>query len=213
MPRNKHPEITEQRILDTAYKLFVEKGWENTTIQDIINDLGDLTRGAFYHHFKSKEDIIDAVTTRIFTNDNPFEFVEKDISSNGLDKMKKVMTLFLTNEDNIALLKNLPPTVRESPQLIAKQVDDCKTILAPYFEQLIVSGIEDGSINVKYPKQVAEMFSYLITLWASPKYLCKDEREFTDTIDALSITLVGVGLPLIDENMKALCIEMFRKII
>lgn len=213
MPRNKHPEITEQRILDAAYKLFVEKGWENTTIQDIINDLGDLTRGAFYHHFKSKEDIIDAVTTRIFTNDNPFEFVEKDISSNGLDKMKKVMTLFLTNEDNIALLKKLPPTVRESPQLIAKQVDDCKTILAPYFEQLIVSGIEDGSINVKYPKQVAEMFSYLITLWASPKYLCKDEREFTDTIDALSITLVGVGLPLIDENMKALCIEMFRKII
>lgn len=213
MPRNKHPEITEQRILDAAYKLFVEKGWENTTIQDIINDLGDLTRGAFYHHFKSKEDIIDAVTTRIFTNDNPFEFVEKDISSNGLDKMKKVMTLFLTNEDNIALLKKLPPTVRESPQLIAKQVDDCKTILAPYFEQLIVSGIEDGSINVKYPKQVAEMFSYLITLWASPKYLCKDEREFTDTIDALSITLVGVGLPLIDKNMKALCIEMFRKII
>lgn len=212
MARNKHPEITEQRILDSAYKLFVEKGWENTTIQDIINDLGDLTRGAFYHHFKSKEDIIDAVTTRIFTNDNPFEFVEKDTYCSGLDKMKKIMTLFLTNESNIALLKKLPPTVRESPQLIAKQVDDCKIILAPYFEELIICGVEDGSINVKYPKQVAEIFSYLITLWASPKYLCKDEQEFTDTIDALSITLVGVGLPLIDEHMRALCISMFQRI-
>ena len=125
MARNKYPEITEQRILDSAYKLFVEKGWDNTTIQDIIDDLGDLTRGAFYHHFKSKEDIIDAVTSRIFANDNPFEIVEKDYSANGLDKLKKVLVILLTNENNIELVKKLPPTVRDSPQLIAKQVDEC----------------------------------------------------------------------------------------
>lgn len=40
LPRNKYPEITVKRILDTATKLFVEKGWEETTIQDIVDDLG-----------------------------------------------------------------------------------------------------------------------------------------------------------------------------
>lgn len=212
MARNKHPEVTEQRILDSAYKLFVEKGWENTTIQDIIDDLGNLTRGAFYHHFKSKEDIIDAVTSRIFTSDNPFEIVEEDSSTNGLDKLKKVMGLFLTNENNIELLKKLPPTVRDSPQLIAKQVDECKTVLAPYFEKLIVDGVNDGSINVEYPKQIAEMFSYLITLWVSPQYANPDETEFINVIDAFSNVLMGIGLPLIDEEIRALCIHIFRRI-
>ena len=56
MARNKYPEITEARILDTATKLFLANGWEQTTIQDIVDELGDMTRGAFYHHFKSKAD-------------------------------------------------------------------------------------------------------------------------------------------------------------
>lgn len=47
MARNKYPEITEQRILDASLKLFLEKGYEHTTIQDIIDELGDLTKG-FY---------------------------------------------------------------------------------------------------------------------------------------------------------------------
>ena len=45
MARNKYPEITEQRILDASLKLFLEKGYEHTTIQDIIDELGDLTKG------------------------------------------------------------------------------------------------------------------------------------------------------------------------
>lgn len=212
MARNKYPEITEQRILDSAYKLFVEKGWESTTIQDIIDDLGDLTRGAFYHHFKSKEDIIDAVTSRIFTSDNPFEIVEKDRLTNGLDKIKKVLVLFMTNENNIELIRKLPPTVRDSPQLIAKQVAECKTILAPYFQKLIEDGVNDGSVNVAHPKQIAEIFSYLITLWISPKFANTEETEFIDVIDAFSTILTGIGLPLIDEEVRALSIQSFRRI-
>ena len=61
MARNKYPEETVARILDVSLKLFLEKGYENTTIQDIIDALGNLSKGAIYHHFKSKEDILEAV--------------------------------------------------------------------------------------------------------------------------------------------------------
>ena len=47
MARNKYPEITEARILDTATKLFLEKGWEETTVQDIVDELGDITAVPF----------------------------------------------------------------------------------------------------------------------------------------------------------------------
>ena len=50
MARNKYPEVTVERILDAAQRLFLEKGYDNTTIQDIVDELGGLTKGAVYHH-------------------------------------------------------------------------------------------------------------------------------------------------------------------
>ena len=47
LPRNKYPEETVQKILDASLKLFLEKGYEETTVLDIISEMGGLTRGAF----------------------------------------------------------------------------------------------------------------------------------------------------------------------
>lgn len=66
MSRNKYPEETVNLILDVSQRLFIEKGYDNTTIQDIIDELGGLTKGAIYHHFNSKQDILDAVIERLF---------------------------------------------------------------------------------------------------------------------------------------------------
>lgn len=75
MARNKYPEVTVEKILEVAKRLFMEKGYEETTIQDIVEGLGGLTKGAIYHHFKSKEDIMDAVSDQMFFENNPFEAV------------------------------------------------------------------------------------------------------------------------------------------
>ena len=55
------PEKTYEKILEVSSKLFFEKGYENTSLQDIVNNLDGLTKGAVYHHFSSKDDILDAV--------------------------------------------------------------------------------------------------------------------------------------------------------
>ena len=52
MPRNKYPEQTVEKILDAAALLFLQKGYQNTTLQDII-DATKLSKGAVYHHFRS----------------------------------------------------------------------------------------------------------------------------------------------------------------
>ena len=64
MARNKHPEQTVQLILDTAARLFTQKGYDRTTLQDIIDATG-LSKGAIYHHFASKEAILIAVVEKI----------------------------------------------------------------------------------------------------------------------------------------------------
>ena len=64
MARNKYPEETVQKILDTAEQMFIQKGYDSTSLQDIIQATG-LSKGAIYHHFTSKEDIFYSVCDRI----------------------------------------------------------------------------------------------------------------------------------------------------
>ena len=89
MARNKHPEQTVNLILDTAFRLFMEKGYERTSIQDIIDNLGGLSKGAIYHHFKSKEDILYAVADRMSAGSSQILLEIRDLPGlTGLEKLK-----------------------------------------------------------------------------------------------------------------------------
>ena len=57
MARNRNSHETRKKILEVSKNLFLEKGFDNTSIQDIIDGLGGLTKGVIYHHFESKYDI------------------------------------------------------------------------------------------------------------------------------------------------------------
>lgn len=47
MSRNKYPELTVEKILDVSKKLFLTKGYEETTIQDIVDELGGCQKVPF----------------------------------------------------------------------------------------------------------------------------------------------------------------------
>ena len=51
-----HKQQSRERILQSAVRLFTRQGFESTSIDDVMADAG-LTRGAFYAHFKSKQDL------------------------------------------------------------------------------------------------------------------------------------------------------------
>ena len=91
MARNKHPEETVNLILETATRLFMKKGYEHTSIQDIIDNLGGLSKGAIYHHFKSKEDILVAVTDRMTEESNKLLGTIRDRTDlNGKEKLRTI---------------------------------------------------------------------------------------------------------------------------
>ena len=106
MARNKYPEVTVERILEVSQRLFLEKGYDNTTIQDIVDGLGGLSKGAVYHHFRSKEEIMDAVGDRMFFADNPFEAVRNRADLNGLQKLREAIRL---NQENKARTQMTAP--------------------------------------------------------------------------------------------------------
>ena len=59
----KEADVRKNEILDAAGILFSEKGYDNTSVTDIMNAVG-IAKGTLYHHFKSKEDIMDALIKR-----------------------------------------------------------------------------------------------------------------------------------------------------
>jgi AcrR family transcriptional regulator len=56
-------EKTIDELLDSAIKLFIRQGYSAVTLEQIAAGIG-MTRGAFYHHFRSKEDILNALIKR-----------------------------------------------------------------------------------------------------------------------------------------------------
>ena len=54
----------KNEILDVAERLFCTKGFDNTSTNDILKEIG-IARGTLYYHFKSKEEILDAMIERL----------------------------------------------------------------------------------------------------------------------------------------------------
>lgn len=56
---------TKGFILETAFKLFLDKGYRNTSMSDLVSE-SQLSKGAFYHYFKNKEELYQEVINRYF---------------------------------------------------------------------------------------------------------------------------------------------------
>lgn len=213
MARNKNPEITINRILDTSMDLFLRKGYDNTTIQDIVDELGDLSKGAIYHHFKSKEEIIEAVIPRIYKGSEG-DFLEREEMTyeNGLDKLKKTLIMSLKNPAQKRLIE-AAPNLMKNPRILTQQLFDVvDTIIPNVIEPIIREGIEDGSIKTNNPKEIAESFLVLMNLWLNPSVFLVDKEEFRQKFDFLKDMLIGLGMPVLDDEFFNV-METYRSII
>ena len=200
MARNKYPEITEKRILEVAERLFLEKGFEQTTIQDIVDALGDLTKGAVYHHFKSKEEIIDAVSDRMFLRSNPFAAAVKRSDLNGLEKIRESIRLNQRDEERMAITVQSMP-ILENPRFLAEMIKENQKTLVPYLRKFIEEGIQDGSIHTEYPQELAEVMILLTGLWMVPAVYPASAEQMLRKFRFIGELLDNMGLPLVDEAM------------
>lgn len=211
MARNKYPEVTVERILDVSQKLFLEKGYENTTIQDIVDELGGLTKGAVYHHFKSKEEIMDAVGDRMFFSNNPFEAVRGRTDLNGLQKLQEAVRLNQLDEERVRLTAQSIP-IAKSPRLLQEMIISNRKVLTPYFLELIEEGNRDGSMHTNYPREIAELLPLLTSLWLLPSVYPASREQMKRKFLFLGEMLEKMGVPLMDDSIRALVDDFFDQI-
>ena len=168
MARNKYPEETVRKILDTAERLFIEKGYDHASLQEIIDETG-LSKGAIYHHFASKEDILYSVCDRIGRrNGEVLSQVRDDPSLNGLEKIRAMFKASLQPERQ-AKMFCMMPYLMDNPKFLTAEMRSIFTEVAPYFvEPVIRQGMADGSIRTDHPRELAEAMMMLSDVWINP---------------------------------------------
>ncbi len=203
MARNKHPEETVNLILDVAYRLFMEKGYEHTSIQNIIHNLGGLSKGAIYHHFKSKEDILYAVMDRMMAESNKMLADIRDrMDLNGKEKLKAIFKASLNRpvQDEIF---TVAPNLRSNSKLLLSLLKETIEDAAPnYILPIIRQGIADGSIETDYPKELSEHIILVGNIWTNPMIFDSSEEEIYRKFRVYGQMLKGLGVDIVDSEMS-----------
>lgn len=203
MARNKYPEETVRRILDVAEELFYTKGYEHTTMADIVDGLGGLTKGAVYHHFKSKEEIFEAVFER--ANRPVYERSDAILADRTLTGLEKFRALDKASSEgpSVDMWHAMKPSSDpvQNPRLIAQEFVDAMDTAHRYVEPVIREGMADGSIVAEHPREVAEVLILLANLWLVPMFnpLPADDREaYQRRVQTFLRVSHAVGVDLVD---------------
>lgn len=173
----KEAEERKNEILDVAERLFGTKGFDHTSTNDILQEVG-IARGTLYYHFQSKEEILDAVIDRMI--------------GRMLAKAKS-----LVRQKEIPVLQRLTLAIRavqisdscgdalmeqiHRPQNALMHQKIQERLLAgmnPLLTGLIEEGVAAGICHTDYPVEVVEMtFLYANTAFDALAVQTEEERQ------------------------------------
>ena len=150
----KTKEERRNEIIETAGKLFEEKGYEQTQVQDIVNEIG-VAKGLFYYYFKSKDEVMEELADRYADAiiDAVNKLIDKDIAT--FDKINRIFQIFIDSAEKkygifmgILNVKNGITHERIFFNVGKKMV--------PLVTELILSGNDNGECNCSDPNFITE---------------------------------------------------------
>lgn len=155
----KDPEIRRAEIMDAAMLLFMEKGYANTTTQDIVDKV-NISRGLLYYHFKNKEDILYCLVERYSDKLlRDIHVIVNDDDKTAIEKIRSFIDATIISTDNVSAEgTELQKTVdlEENRYMLDKLSHKLIEKLTIYFERIINQGISEKVFSVKYPSETAE---------------------------------------------------------
>lgn len=166
------PKRTVTLILDAARTLFLTNGYDSTSIQDILDATG-LSKGGLYHHFTSKEEVLESMLNRESAeNMRAITAIRDDTHMNGAQKLSAFCIESVSGAHNNLWSLMAPNTsLMSNARLLASEYSTSLSDAAHEFMQpMIQQGIEDGSIQTHSARDTAEVLALLANLWVSPMF-------------------------------------------
>lgn len=173
----KEAEVRKNEILDVAERLFGTKGFDCTSTNDILNEVG-IARGTLYYHFKSKEDILDAMIDRI--TDRLVGNAAEIASDRDMPVLKRLTGMMLALNVEGSLGREIMEQVHKPQNALMHQKMRERLLGAinPMVAGLIEEGMSQGICQTDYPLEVAEMtLLYSNTVFDALVEYSQEERQ------------------------------------
>ena len=161
----------KEEFIETAYKLFNMKGYNQTSIQDILDEIG-LSRGAFYYYFDSKEDLLEEIALNLVNK--VVGIPKKIVAREELTALEKVneyirQLVFFKTENLGNYIPMLTEIYGESKniELEKKVLKKAEQLFRPVIKSIIEQGIDEGVFNVNYPEEIANLYIKLFIVYGS----------------------------------------------
>ena len=192
----KAPAVRRAELIDCAQGLFLTRGSERTTINDVITATG-LSKGAFYHHFRAKEDLLEAIADR-FARES-LGFIAGLQADPSLDALQRLNLLLALGRDwkrgHIAELKAMFTTLLrpQNAVLYHRIIEAVFAVLAPALTDIIRQGEAEGVFDAGDPRTAADTL-----LW-----LANGRRGLVIAALARAETDAEAGVRMIVERVRA----------
>ena len=204
MVRNRNPHETRKKILEVSKDLFLKKGFDNTSIQDIINGLGGLTKGVIYHHFESKQEILQSII-----KENNQEILNYNWRGDtGLEKIQNSLMDAFSNFEQQRLVYSASIKLR-SPRLLGEQYLSLFSDFLPEIRERVYEGVKDESIKTEYPEELADLIVLTLNIWIGFQISVYSVEELKRKMKFIKLSFDGLGVNLISDEMMGVIFQLF----
>lgn len=166
--RKMSPEERKNQIIKTALELFKDKGYEDTPVSSIIEEAG-ISKGGFYHHYKSKEELLEDIAA-LFV-DQVLGLIRKIVQREELSALEKLNSHIrevnaLKKEKSAEVFIYLAELYAGGKNLqLERLIFDCgREKLAPLIKEIIEQGWREGDFKTDYPEEAAEIYVRLFLI-------------------------------------------------
>lgn len=151
----KKHDIRLSEILDAAELLFIQKSYDNATVNDILDKVG-IGKGTFYHYFKSKEAVMDAVIDRMVKHS--VSTAEKIAGNTQLSAHEKVRDIILSCNMAQSPYGRIIEELHQpsNAQMHQKSITAAIRAIAPILAAAVEQGIREGVYTTQYPQETIE---------------------------------------------------------
>ncbi|MDO4978632.1 MAG: TetR/AcrR family transcriptional regulator [Candidatus Saccharibacteria bacterium] len=170
----------KDKIIDTAYTLFVRDGYDNTSVDEIIANIG-IAKGTFYYYFETKEQLLEAVINKLLDQEKA-KAIEVAESSMPLEQklVGVIMAMRPTSsEAEIADALNKPENIVMHEKINQKIIETATPILATIVED----GVADGVFNCTNIAERIKLILIMSGMFDDGKFTEHDIEVFIDTIE------------------------------
>ncbi|ETZ74257.1 bacterial regulatory s, tetR family protein [Mycobacteroides abscessus MAB_110811_1470] len=161
----KHPELRRTELLDLAMTLFLERGYERVSLNDLIATSG-MSKGAFYHYFSSKEALVSALAAR--SADQAFEALRPVFEAQGRGALERLnsglragyeVKMALGAPESIGAMASM---MRPENQSLLRRISAIwEDRFRPVLTEVIAQGVAEGVFDTFDPEGVGDMIQGL----------------------------------------------------